>query len=77
MVVSLLEMEPGETGVVREIAGGLGITGRVQSMGIRVGEKIKKENAHLWRGPQTVVIGRSKIAIGYGMASKIFIEVDR
>ena len=42
MVVSLIDMKPGEKGVVVKLEGGYGVTERVQSMGIRVGKEIKK-----------------------------------
>jgi len=29
------------------------------------------------RGPATVLVNRTKVAIGFGMAGKIFIEVDK
>jgi len=77
MIISLVDMKRGERGVVREIQGGMGATQRIQSMGIRIGKKIKKEEAHFWRGPQTVLVDNFKVAIGFGMASKIMIEVER
>ena len=77
MIMNLVDMKRGESGVVTEIQGGAGATQRIQSMGIRIGKKIKKEEAHFWRGPQTILVDNFKIAIGYGMASKIMIEVQR
>ena len=77
MIVSLLEMKSGETGVVVRLEGGPGFTDRVQSMGVRVGKNIKKTGAHFWRGPQTVLVDNFKVAIGHGMASRIFVEVER
>jgi len=77
MLISLIDMKAGETGIVSDIQGGLGFTARIQSMGIRIGKEIKKTGAHFWRGPQTVVIDNFQVAIGFGMASKIFIEVER
>jgi len=77
MILSLVEMKRGEFGVVTEIQGGADVTQRIQSMGIRIGKKIKKGEAHFWRGPQTVLVDNFKIAVGFGMASKIMIEVER
>ena len=77
MIVKLIDMKPGEAGVVAELNGGFGFMDRIQSMGVRVGKGIKKLGPHFWRGPQTVLIDNFKIAIGYGMASKIFVEVKR
>ena len=49
----------------------------MQNMGIRAGKKIRKVSAHFCRGPQTVEIDNFKIALGYGMAKKIIVEVNR
>ena len=77
MIVSLIDMKSGETGVVVRLEGGSGFADRIQSMGVRVGKEIKKTGAHFWRGPQTVLVDNFKVAVGYGMASKIFVEVKR
>ena len=77
MIVSLVDMKAGETGVVVDIQGGHGINARVQSMGIRIGKEIKKIESHFWRGPQTVMVDNFKVAIGYGMSVRIFVEVNR
>ena len=70
-------MKRGDTGIVVEIRGGMGATQRIRSMGIRIGKKIKKGEAHFWRGPQTILVDNFKIAVGFGMASKIMIEVEK
>jgi len=77
MVISLVEMKRGEIGIVTEILGGMGAAQRIRSMGIRVGKEIKKGEAHFWRGPQTVVVDNFKVALGFGMASKVMVEVER
>ena len=77
MVVSIIDMKPGEKGMVVDLQGGLGFTSRIQSMGIRIGKEIKKTGAHFWRGPQTVMVDNFQVAIGHGMASRIFVEVKR
>jgi len=46
-------------------------------MGIRPGKKIKKISSNFWCGPQTVEVDNVRVAIGWGMAKKIFIEVER
>ena len=76
MVVSLIEMKPGEKGRISDIQGGIGMVQRIQSMGIRAGKKVEKKDAHFWRGPQTVLVDNFEVAVGYGMASKIFIELE-
>ena len=77
MIIDLTEMKPGESGEVMEIQGGFGMTRRVQSMGLRPGKRITKISAQLWRGPQTVQVDNAQVAIGFGMAARIMVEVER
>ena len=75
MVIDLTQMQPNESGTIIEIRGGSGLMRKLQSMGIRPGKKVTKVSSHFWRGPQTVEIDNMQIAIGFGMAKKIFVEV--
>ena len=77
MVVDLTKMKVGESGTVVSLEGGGGFIQRLQNLGIRPGSKITKVNAHFWRGPVTIQAGGSNVALGFGMASKVMIEVDR
>ena len=77
MIVNLTQLQPGETGTVKEIQGGQGFVRKLQSMGVRSGKRITKVSSHFWRGPQTVKVGNIQIAIGFGMARRILVEVKR
>ena len=77
MIVDLTQLKSGEEGVVREIIGGPGLVRRLENMGIRTGRKIRKMSSHFWHGPQTVKVGTTNLALGYGMAKKILVEVER
>ena len=77
MIVDLTQMQPDEVGAIVDIDGGCGLAGKVQSLGIRNGKKITKVSSHFFRGPQTIKIGNSQVAIGFGMAKRIFVEVGR
>ncbi|MBW2595256.1 MAG: ferrous iron transport protein A [Deltaproteobacteria bacterium] len=70
-------MNPEESGRVCEIKGGQGLINRLNSLGIRTGKKITKVSSMLLHGPVTIQIDRTKVAIGFGMAGKIFVEVDK
>jgi ferrous iron transport protein A len=70
----LTQLEEGETGVVVDIQGGWGLVRRLDSLGIRMGKKVTKVSSQLMRGPVTVKIDNSQIAIGFGMARKILVE---
>ena len=59
----LTQLEANQTAVVKEITGGHGASRRLESMGIRPGKRITKISSHFWRGPVTVLVGKSKVAI--------------
>jgi len=77
VVKSLNEMHPKESGIVSEIRGGQGMTDRLNALGIRTGKRITKISSMLLHGPVTIQIDRMRVAIGFGMAEKIFVEVDK
>ena len=76
MIIDLVQLKPGQSGVVVEIQGGWGMTSRVHNLGIREGKHITKVSTHFWRGPQTVTVGSTQVSLGYGMASRIMVEVE-
>lgn len=73
---SLNDLHPGESGIVSEIKGGQELINRLNALGIRTGKKITKISSMLLHGPVTIQIDRTRVAIGFGMATKIFVEVD-
>ncbi|MFA5270876.1 MAG: FeoA family protein [Candidatus Omnitrophota bacterium] len=77
MIIDLTQLQPCEIGLIIEIQAGHGLCRKIQSLGIRSGKKVTKISSHFWRGPQTIEIDNLQVAIGFGMAKKIFIEVDR
>ena len=77
MFLELTQLKSGQKGVIIEVQGGLGLIRRLESMGIRPGKKITKISAQFWRGPQIVKVDNSQVAIGFGMAGRILIEVER
>lgn len=77
MLIDLTQIKPGESGIIKDIEGGCGFVRKIQSMGIRKGKKITKVSSHFWRGPQTIEIDNLQVAIGFGMAKKIYLEVHR
>jgi len=77
VIKSLNEMHPEESGIVSEIRGGQGMTDRLNALGIRTGKRITKISSMLLHGPVTIQIDRMRVAIGFGMAEKIFVEVDK
>ncbi|MDD5355388.1 MAG: FeoA family protein [Candidatus Omnitrophica bacterium] len=77
MIIDLTRVRQGESGIIEEIQGGLVALHKIQSIGLRPGKKIKKVSSHFLCGPQTVKVGHMQVAIGFGMAKKILIKVER
>ena len=77
MIINLVQMKSEESGIVAEIRGGCGVINKLESIGIIPGKIIKKISSQPWRGPQTIEINNIQVAIGFGMARKIFIKIDR
>jgi ferrous iron transport protein A len=73
--ISICQLRPGQSGRVIEILGGHGIAERLNSMGIRPDKNITKVSSAFMKGPVTVSVDRCQIAIGYGMAQKVMVEV--
>lgn len=72
----LTQLVEGEAGVVVGIQGGHGLACHLESLGIRVGRKVTKISSQLMRGPVTVRVDNSQVAIGFGMAKKILVETE-
>lgn len=72
--INLTQMRSGEEGTIVAIQGGYGFRRQIESLGIRVGSKIRKISSQFMRGPVTVQIGNTQVALGFGMARKIIVE---
>jgi len=68
-------MQAGQSGKVVEIQGGHGMVNRLSALGIRPGKRITKVGAMLMRGPVTIQVDRAQVAVGFGMASRIIVEM--
>ncbi len=71
------KMRAGQRGKVVEIRGGEHLASRLNALGIRPGKQITKVSSMIMRGPATIQVDRSQVAIGFGMAGKIVVEVER
>jgi ferrous iron transport protein A len=76
MQLSLAQMGAGQTGTVIVILGGRGLNRRLEAMGIRPGKKVTKVSGMLFRGPITFRTDHTQLAVGFGMANKIMVEID-
>jgi len=65
-----------ESSVVVQIQGGHGMVNRLSALGVRPGKRITKVSSMLMRGPVTIKVDRSQVAIGFRMAMGIIVEPD-
>jgi len=75
--MTLGQMEAGQTGTVIQILGGRGLIRRLDALGIRPGKKVTKVSSMFFRGPVTFRSDHTQVAIGFGMANKILVEIDK
>jgi Fe2+ transport system protein FeoA len=69
-MVPLSNLDAGEVGVVKELAGGRGVVGRLAALGFTPdAEVIMVQN--FGRGPLIVTVRDTRIALGRGEAGKI------
>jgi len=72
---TLVQMDIGQTGTVIEVLGGRGLVRRLDALGIRPGKKVTKISSTLFRGPVTLRVDNAQIAVGFGMAKRIIVDV--
>ena len=75
MVSNLAKMNARQSGVVVEMDGGCKMNDQLRAMGLRPGVKVTKTSGQPLRGPVTLRLGSTEIAIGHGVASRILVEV--
>jgi len=75
--LTLAQMRTGQAGTVVGVLGGLGLIRRLDALGIRAGKKVTKVSSTLFRGPVTLSVDNAQVAVGFGMAKKIIVEVDK
>ena len=74
---SLVEMKQGEIGVIVDICGGRALCQRLAAMCIIPGARLRKITRSFVKGPVTVQVGNARVALGFGMAAKITLEVEK
>lgn len=71
---NLTELAEGVPARISGITGGRRFQKKLESLGIRPGAIIRKVSSQFGRGPVTIQLGKTQVAIGYGMAQKISLE---
>ena len=76
-LVALSELKEWQSGKIQFIRGGHTVLQRLLDMGLTPGTKITLIKAAPFEGPIEVSVRGSKLAIGRGIASKVFVESTR
>jgi ferrous iron transport protein A len=71
----LADLEDGQTGVIVSVLGGKMLTKRLADLGITSGKDVRVIRKTIFSGPVQVEVAGSKLVIGWGLASKIMVEV--
>jgi ferrous iron transport protein B len=75
-ISDLLSMKEHEKGCVIDISGPPGLAEKLQTMGIHSGRQLTKRTPKGYKGPVTVEVMGSRIALGRGMAKRISVKVS-
>lgn len=73
-IVSLTSLPEGARGVIAHATGGFGLVRRLAEMGLTPGVEVKLLKKCPFRGPVEVEVRGVALALGYGVASKIFVK---
>ena len=71
----LTKIEANQTGTIKEIQGGKGMIARLNALGVIPGKRITKISAMMMLGPVVFKVNSTEIALGFGQASRIMVEV--
>jgi len=74
--IPLTRMQTGQSGTVIQIQGGIGLVNRLAALNIRPGKRITKVSSMLMWGPVTIEVDRTQVAIDFGMANRVIVELD-
>lgn len=76
-VVSLTCLCDGEMAVIAYTVGGFGLVRRLAEMGLTPGVKVKVLRKGPFRGPFEIEVRGVALALGYGVASRVFVKPVR
>lgn len=75
--VSLAELKEGEKGIMTRIVGGLGAMRRLTELGLTPGCEVKMLRKCSFHGPVEIEVRSVALALGYGLALKVFVQPIR
>jgi DtxR family Mn-dependent transcriptional regulator len=73
-LVPLCFLRPGQRAIIRFVRGGRAAVQRLNDLGVTTGSQIELRNCAPLGGPVEITVRGSSLAIGRGLASKIYVE---
>lgn len=73
-VISLTSLREGERGTIAYAFGGFGLVRRLADMGLTPGVEVKLLRKGPFSGPVQIEVRGVALALGYGVASKVFVK---
>ena len=74
--VSLVQLEVKQKSKIIEILGGANLQRKLMNMGVYKGKELTKLSHIGLRGPVVIKTGRTILAVGHSVATKIIVEVE-
>ena len=74
--VLLTELETGRTATIVSLGGGAGAQHRLRLLGLLEGQRVQKVSRIGKLGPIVVLVDRTQVAVGYGMAKRIIVQIS-
>lgn len=72
--ISLVQIKANHKGKIIEILGSPNLQNRLMSLGVYKGKEVSKLSHIGLKGPVVIKAGRSVLALGHSVASKIIVE---
>lgn len=72
--INLTELVDGQTAIIVSVQGGKMLIKRLADLGITSGKVVKVIRKTLFSGPVQVEVAGSRLALGWGLSSKILVE---
>jgi ferrous iron transport protein A len=73
--IALSDLAVGAKARIVEYSGSRMVSNKLLHMGIVPGKELTKLSQFAMRGPVALRVGRTVLALGHGMASKIIVEI--
>jgi ferrous iron transport protein A len=76
-IISLTTLCEGEKGVITNAFAGLGLSRRLAEMGLTPGTEVRLIRKGSFHGPVEIEARGTTLALGYGVASKVFVRSSK